>query len=203
MKRNYYIDFLRGGVIFLMLWGHCIQYCSPQSIDFFQNICYKFIYSFHMPLFMIISGYLFKKTMEINQDKIKKKISSIIQPLILGNIINYYLSLVINYETINLKSFFGGQWLNGMIGLWYLWALLVAVIASYISFKVIKNTILQLILIVILGVFNLFVPNVNACLYVYPFFVLGFISDNILGKIYEYKKILTLISGIGFFLMLM
>ena len=57
-KRNF-INFLRGLAIFLMLWGHSIQYCCGSQIDFFENAVFKFIYSFHMPFFMLISGYLF------------------------------------------------------------------------------------------------------------------------------------------------
>ena len=59
-NRNYYIDAAKGLAIFLMLWGHCIQSCVVGSdVDFFENTVFKAIYSFHMPLFMLISGYLF------------------------------------------------------------------------------------------------------------------------------------------------
>lgn len=61
--RNTYIDLAKGVAIFLVVLGHCIQY--GYSIDyyesraFFENIVFKIIYSFHMPLFALISGYLF------------------------------------------------------------------------------------------------------------------------------------------------
>lgn len=50
---------VKGVAVFLMLWGHCIQYCAMDSFDCFGNVVYKAIYSFHMPLFMLISGYLY------------------------------------------------------------------------------------------------------------------------------------------------
>ena len=46
-----------------MLWvviGH-----SPISLDnmpYYVSVMYKFAYSFHMPLFIMISGYLFQLT---------------------------------------------------------------------------------------------------------------------------------------------
>lgn len=67
-NRNQQIDILRGTAVLLMVWGHCIQFGSGseylQNNVFFQNNVFKFIYTFHMPLFMALSGYLFNKTIE-------------------------------------------------------------------------------------------------------------------------------------------
>ena len=45
--------------MWLVIWRHSIQYCYAGEQAFFENPVFKFIYGFHMPLFMIISGYLF------------------------------------------------------------------------------------------------------------------------------------------------
>lgn len=58
-NRNLFIDALRGISIFLVLWGHSIQYFSAGEINYFNNFVFRFIYSFHMPLFFLISGYVF------------------------------------------------------------------------------------------------------------------------------------------------
>ena len=58
-KRNKTIDIIRGFAVFLVLWGHVIQYFTIDGFAFYDNYLYKLIYSFHMPLFMIVSGYLF------------------------------------------------------------------------------------------------------------------------------------------------
>lgn len=50
-KRLYYIDNLRGLLIILVVLGHCIQ---NLDLDFDHNIVFRYIYSFHMPLFMFI-----------------------------------------------------------------------------------------------------------------------------------------------------
>lgn len=52
-----WIDALKFFAIFLVLWGHCIQYFL--SSFYLDEPVYRFIYSFHMPLFMMVSGYLF------------------------------------------------------------------------------------------------------------------------------------------------
>lgn len=63
MIRNRYIDFLKGIAIFLMIFAHAMQYGSGDRFFFeemyWENIIFKTIYSFHMPLFMSVSGYLF------------------------------------------------------------------------------------------------------------------------------------------------
>ena len=47
-----YLNIVKGSAIFLMLWGHTIQYCTPANTDFFENPIFKVIYTFHMPLFI-------------------------------------------------------------------------------------------------------------------------------------------------------
>jgi fucose 4-O-acetylase-like acetyltransferase len=53
------VDTLKGIAILLVLWGHCIQFFIVGSDSYYDNIAYRVIYSFHMPLFMTVSGYLY------------------------------------------------------------------------------------------------------------------------------------------------
>ena len=93
-QRNHYLSLAKGVAIILMLWGHCIQYCNNESFDIFENHVFQFIYSFHMPLFMIISGYLFyysfsKRNLE---ELLKHRIQGLLQPIICCSFVNYYLT---------------------------------------------------------------------------------------------------------------
>jgi fucose 4-O-acetylase-like acetyltransferase len=54
-QRLTYIDHLKGISILLVVIGHFIQYNTSDSKN---NGLFNFIYSFHMPLFMFISGYI-------------------------------------------------------------------------------------------------------------------------------------------------
>lgn len=56
-QRLLYLDNLRAILIMLVVLGHCVQWdgCYP---DYNSNLLFRFIYSFHMPLFFAISGYL-------------------------------------------------------------------------------------------------------------------------------------------------
>ena len=62
-KRIEWIDALKGFATLLVVLGHCIDgyktaYLFPKYQDIFVSL-YAFIYSFHMPLFFLVSGYLF------------------------------------------------------------------------------------------------------------------------------------------------
>lgn len=63
--RDIKIDFMKGILIFLVVLGHSIQYGS--GVTFFSGECYfddilfKIIYTFHMPCFGILSGYLYQQ----------------------------------------------------------------------------------------------------------------------------------------------
>jgi fucose 4-O-acetylase-like acetyltransferase len=47
------LDVLRGVLIILVVAGHLIQY---TNVDYSNNVMFRFIYSFHMPLFFVASG---------------------------------------------------------------------------------------------------------------------------------------------------
>jgi fucose 4-O-acetylase-like acetyltransferase len=59
-KRVEFIDALKGFAIFLVIWGHTIQ-----QFDVDSNYLFAFIYSFHMPLFFIISGFFFQSSLKL------------------------------------------------------------------------------------------------------------------------------------------
>ena len=49
---------LRGLLIYLVTVGHSLQYLVLWNQNYFSDGLFKFIYMFHMPLFMVISGYV-------------------------------------------------------------------------------------------------------------------------------------------------
>lgn len=57
MNRIAYWDVTKAIAIFLVVWGHCIQNLAADKDYWLNDLVCQIIYSFHMPLFMIISGY--------------------------------------------------------------------------------------------------------------------------------------------------
>ncbi|MBO7519620.1 MAG: acyltransferase family protein [Clostridia bacterium] len=86
-KRDTALDLAKGIGIFLVFMGH---------IDFPEEII-KLIYSFHMPLFFMCSGYLYKTEYDSisTSSYIKKQAKSLLYPyFVLGTIIIIYNSIV-------------------------------------------------------------------------------------------------------------
>lgn len=57
-KRNVDIDIGKGIAIILVVVGHIIQHGSHNNFDYLEHDLFKVIYSFHMPLFIFLSGFV-------------------------------------------------------------------------------------------------------------------------------------------------
>lgn len=69
VKRIEYIDAVKGLAILLVVLGHCIQKqfaegVQVESYPHYTRYVYNFIYQFHMPLFMFLSGLFAYKPIE-------------------------------------------------------------------------------------------------------------------------------------------
>lgn len=53
--RNKTIDIGKGICMFCVIWGHVIQK-GLLDVGYEQNVIYKFIYAFHMPMLMLLVG---------------------------------------------------------------------------------------------------------------------------------------------------
>lgn len=58
-NRSVFWDIVKGVAILLVVIGHQIQGSCGNTEVFAEDPIFKFIYGFHMPLFMLISGYFF------------------------------------------------------------------------------------------------------------------------------------------------
>lgn len=108
-KRLYFIDNLRGFLIILVIIGHCIQY---MDIDYDHNIMFRYIYSFHMPLFMFVSGYVSYKH-DYRWSLIKRRAIQLIVPFISWAMIGMTISGSYDMEFL----------IHPDTALWFLWVL--------------------------------------------------------------------------------
>jgi fucose 4-O-acetylase-like acetyltransferase len=89
------LDIMKGIGILLVVLGHSL----PSSR--IGNYVYNFIYSFHMPLFFIVSGYCHKKRGLAEQ--IKRDFSGLLQPYIVCIILLIFCGLVADF--VGTRSF--------------------------------------------------------------------------------------------------
>ncbi len=147
-KRIFWIDFLKGIGIILVVFGHTQV---PRS---------AYLYSFHMPLFFFISGFLFRGDPSTKfQDFTKKRIISLVVPYFFFSIVSFSFYLIFEYLRGNsefvliqlnrlVEIFYGNANNGGNDSLWFLSCLFITAIIYYIFDKYSKNNI-QLILFLI------------------------------------------------------
>lgn len=64
LGRMPFFDFLKMLAMFFVLWGHAIQHL--QTGEVWGESMHKFIYSFHLPLFMTIAGFFSLSSLKIS-----------------------------------------------------------------------------------------------------------------------------------------
>lgn len=100
-KRNVNLDALKGVAVIAVLLGHSIQ--RGLIKNYTDVIIFKIIYTFHMPLFIILSGYaLFKYTKKVNFNIFVKKFNRLIIPTFIWSFIVYFMR---NLNFVGIKPF--------------------------------------------------------------------------------------------------
>lgn len=176
-RERLYINVVKGAAIFLMLWGHCIQYCAKDGLSYFRNPVYHFIYSFHMPLFMLISGYLFYYSFRKRnlKDLLEHRMRGMLQPIVMATILNNVIILFLIYALSDRVDILYGRLFQGISeDLWFLWAVLYCSLLVGFFCKLTDKPVLQLLLILFGSFIILLVPQWNYTLFMYPYFVAGF-----------------------------
>lgn len=156
-KRNESIDFLKGIAIFLVVLAHC------WILD--REIFY-IIYSFHMPLFFCISGYLFSNRRPFKEFFVTK-VKTLIVPYILFFIASFIVSVTILNREVTIIDGFKYMLLGGkhcaIVCNWPLWYLQLFFIASCLFYFItkIKYFLFRIIIMVIL--FSVSLPIQQFC----------------------------------------
>lgn len=198
--RSLYIDVVRGFAIFLVVFGHCIQYGSEYSDSYFVNPVFKFIYSFHMPLFMLISGYLFYAS--VNKHSFKGvcigKLRRIFIPLFV-----WVTLFLIFFDTKEFCiSNIHGIWtlINIYFShLWFLWSVLFCslvtlVIHHFFSDNLFVHFVILLYLLLLPNAYNIFYYA-----FMYPFFVAGY-GYNKIVRMHINKEKMNIVFFLSFLL---
>lgn len=128
-QRIEYIDIAKGvGIVFVVL-GHVVWGSDDPRLI---SICY-FIYSFHMPLFFILSGLCIKDSKTLDLMTIKKKVKAYLIPFFIWSIAYCFLFHIIdipggNVFEIDFNNVFFAHVVSicGLAPIWFLLALFIA-----------------------------------------------------------------------------
>ena len=165
--RDCYFDILKGICIFLVLAGHVIQYIIyANDKAFFEDVYFKSIYGFHMPLFMMICGYFTSVSIEKKGYFVfvKKRILAISRPIILFCVVPVILKQIVN-QNVNIYSA-----LLSVSELWFLWV----TVALSISVAFLKQKLDFLsICCAVLACVVLSLPARSLFFFMLPYFICG------------------------------
>jgi fucose 4-O-acetylase-like acetyltransferase len=157
--RSNILDSAKGFGIVCVVIGHEIVKVQPSSFQ--DNLLYNVIYTFHMPLFFIISGYLMYQSLKGDRVQwIKKKACQLLIPHFVFNIALYFLSQLNITEFPNFaKTYSFGQYIMystfADVGEWFLWTLfmvccLVLIVDWLQKYNMKKFIILSILLTIII-----------------------------------------------------
>lgn len=141
-ERLHWIDIAKGIAILCVFFGHTTS--TPTAIQ-------SFIYFFHMPVFFMLSGYVFSDRRKFG-DFLATKLKTIVLPIftlgLSGAIVVNLMIRFVKHESVDWK------WtlLNPIVQygehnlLWYLAALFVASLVLYALVKLFKQRVLPLVI---------------------------------------------------------
>lgn len=176
-ERSLYLDVVKGLAIILVVVGHCIQFGSGADVlrsgVFFADPLFKFIYSFHMPLFMLVSGYLFRYSIQRPAAQVViAKVRSIVVPLVVW-VTLYQVLLLLRGTTIPVDIFLATYFHE----LWFLRALFVFCMVVLAVRLFLRDSLYAHIL---LNLAVLFVPGrfmSSIFVFTLPYFTLGYLFN--------------------------
>lgn len=202
-KRDRRIDMLKGIAVLCVIWGHVIQALSADTMDFFENPVFKVIYSFHMPLFMLISGYLFYGSLGKRSlgQMIKNRITRLLLPILVWNTLNYIVHIVVSLLYTQSCQISLGGYLDALRNLWFLWAVLAAsLIVAVIVKKVPKK--MRIPAMIFGSVFLLVFPYRWQIVWMYPYFIIGYYFCEYKARIAEKIKRIQLGAVVLYLIMI-
>lgn len=170
-RRDIRIDIIKGVAMFLTLWGHFIQTMLADA-SYFSNPAFKVIYSFHMPLFALMSGYLFYATMQRQSLRrlLTTRVTGILIPIIVWTTVSYVIEVV--HGNVSLYYWWDHFTASDR---WFLWGLLASMVVIAITEKALNRIPCGRWIGLIGGIAVMYVfPNIDTNLYLYLYVLIGY-----------------------------
>ena len=151
-----------------------------------------------MPLFMLISGYLFFFSAEKREleELVEYKTKSLLYPILTCSILNLFLSTGI----VSIIGWGGYTSLLDSIplkSLWFLWSVLACSISMSFTVKQVNPVVQSILILVGFCIVALF-PNCGMNVYMYPYFVIGYFGAKHENRMEKASPIIGLTCTLSF-----
>jgi fucose 4-O-acetylase-like acetyltransferase len=185
--KNTTLDVLKGLAIALVVYGHMIQRAAILSGEnFFAHPVFKIIYTFHMPLFFFISGYLVALSLGHRSivDVFKARCRGLLVPYVVWGTMGV---LVLHFSNPIVGRYLFVQFISDWIyqlfidpNVWFLWTLFFCSVILLISLKLQKYCGRWVFPLGYL--FMVLLPSVewgglHYIIWFYPFYVVGYVMN--------------------------
>ncbi len=195
-----YITYLQSYALMLVIIGHCLPKVNlGDEYPYWAEILHKFVYSFHMPLFFVLSGFLLANSFYKNSESITSfknflltKTKRLLVPYFAIGTTAYLLKVFIfNKFAYRPAKFEFAYYVKSMIIPWdnpnmYLWFLPTMFIVLILGYPILrkyslKNVDTKLLLFIsfLISLFSKYtdisILNISGVLYYFFFFMTGIV----------------------------
>lgn len=183
-QRIQWFDSLKFFAIFLVLWGHTIQHLL--AADRLDSPMFMFITSFHMPLFMAISGFFAPRMARLDwKSMLKTRSRQILLPLLVADVVMAIICLFLGSKIQIMQTF------------WFLWSVFICSVLYYIATR--AGKFFWLVLIVFLLAVQL--TSAFKLNLMFPSFVAGVLINRYFDLFKKYSQGIFAVSALIFTLL--
>lgn len=192
------LDLLKFFAIACVILGHSVEQTTGD--DFWTNPLWSFIYSYHMPLFMLLCGYFFSSSLRRPfGSMLRSKTIQLIVPTITLTGLIYGLIAITGYNPV--PEFFGPDLTSVLNVLWFLKCVFLCYIIAYVSMKLFRSIVSAAIVTSV--IFTIIpggdVVNLNFLL---PMFWIGYSLHVWRERVERHRKSILAVTGLSFVVML-
>lgn len=203
-----YIDFIKGLAIFLVIWGHSLQNFGARDESFFDNPVHILICSFHMPIFMVVSGFFFYKSLHLNFGQLLSgKLRQLMLPVFSWTVVTTLISATehianTGLHTLSIKQQFVDIVYGTVTNYWFIRSVFICYMLTYISKRIFSKDYIACIVSILF--FLALTDNFRLALdkFMFPFFWMGYFVHKYLYTLNRHKTLLFSLSLLAWILLL-
>lgn len=173
-ERYLVLDIVKTLAIIFVVWGHMIQYLHGSDYNYWEDIFFKWIYGFHMPIFALVSGFLYSKSKKRNPiESIQRKFKQLLVPVIEWGLFLTILDCcfnVITKEPVNIHFIIVRFIARCVNDLWFLKGIFICFILVLAIEQISQNKSVRYLLFIASSLMTLLLPKVY-CIHLYGFLI--------------------------------
>lgn len=192
-----YWDVSKAIAIICVVWGHCLQNMTTDSNYWHTDLVSRLIISFHMPLFMVISGFFaYNSLFRPISLTLKKKSIQLILPSISWYLVVSLLAMAFHHD-FRVERF--GDIITALPNsYWFLKSLFLCYLISLIGARLMQWHKWAILLYAVAIFYGGEVLNYASTISMLPFFLFGIFAHNYKVKLSKYRNLITMVSTLLF-----